>query len=95
MEKPLKDAEVDVPLRDIAHEPKVSVELAAVLLQLGATDDEVGRAWQVMRFWAVPDTPTAVIDDCRRALAKVREPCGDAWEDYDSFGIGHDNLVAD
>lgn len=29
----------------------INAHIAAVLLQLGATDDEIDAAWQVMRTW--------------------------------------------
>jgi hypothetical protein len=51
----------------------LNIHVAAVLIQLGATDDEVERAWQTMKFWPMPDGPSQVIDDCRKALALVRE----------------------
>lgn len=59
--------------------------VAAVLLQLGASEDEVTASWDVMKTWAVPETPQGVIDDCRRALQTV-------YDSYPRCGAGESEV---
>ena len=70
--------------------PYNNVAMAGLFAALGATPAEADAASDLMGSWAIGDSISAVMKQAATALAEVREPCGDAWEDEDSFGYGHE-----